>query len=119
MYRLVLLVNFLASCATVSAQAVKDYVPEGDNMGLRYEKNKDTSVLRHKRGFASVLELWGDRGTGLKIVQGNKQATGISVQSGNAINQFSPSAVAAGMPQVEGLLNRETAGLYGTCSRCF
>lgn len=77
---------------------------------LKTEASKETNILKHKKGWASVLTLKGDRGTGLTIVQGNKQAKGISMKSGSAKVTMSPSYVAAGTAGVPGI-SRETAAV--------
>ncbi|WP_041054694.1 hypothetical protein [Vibrio owensii] len=82
------------------------------NTGLNVVEDKDTSVLKHKKGWASVLTLKGDRGTGLTIEQGNKTAKGISMKSGQAKVTLSPSYVAAGVSQAAPIgINRETAAV--------
>ncbi|WP_334030213.1 hypothetical protein [Alteromonas sp. P256] len=82
---------------------------------LRTEANKDTNIIKHKKGWAPVLTLKGDRGTGLYIDQGNKQATGIRMDSGNATVTMSPSYAAAGVNngklREQGLNNAETAAV--------
>ena len=82
---------------------------------LKTEAHKDTNIIKHKRGWASVLTLKGDRGTGLYIDSHNKSATGIRMDSGNATVTMSPSYVAAGMKnsalKAAGMDNAETAAV--------
>ncbi|MEO1080103.1 MAG: hypothetical protein AAFY29_11155 [Pseudomonadota bacterium] len=62
------------------------------------EDDRRTTVISHKNGTSPVLTITGDRGTGIFIDQGNKQARGIRIDSGNASISLSPSYVAAGVP---------------------
>ncbi len=71
-------------------------------------ETSDTTVIKHKKGFAPVLTLTGDRGIGLVIDQHNKSATGIRMDSGNARLELSPSYVAAGLKSDDVGTNAET-----------
>lgn len=81
------------------------------NTDLNTEASGETNIIKHKKGWASVLTLKGDRGTGLTIMQGNKQARGISMKSGSALVTMSPSYVAAGVPNTNLDFSSETTAV--------
>ncbi|SHI10096.1 hypothetical protein [Ferrimonas marina] len=104
----------LAACAAFSA-AVSAEVINGP-LVTKWETDNDTTIIKHKKGWAPVLKLKGDRGVGLYIQQGNKQARGIVMESGGTSNQakltMGPSYVAAGIAGNPGFTKETPAAVF-------
>ena len=77
----------------------------------KWVESNESTIIKHKKGWASVMTLQGDRGTGLTITQGNKKATGLVMKSGNAKVSMSPSYVASGVNNNELGFSKETAAV--------
>ena len=93
----------LASTVAVAAQT--------SELVTKWTESNETTILNHKKGWAAVLTLKGDRGTGLVIEQGNKTAKGIVMKSGNAKVTMAPSYVAAGVANNNLGFSKETAAV--------
>ncbi|GLP96070.1 hypothetical protein [Paraferrimonas sedimenticola] len=102
MKKLILGVIALSVTASVTAAETSALV-------TKWTPNGDTTIINHKKGWAPVLTLKGDRGTGLVIDMHNKQADGILISSGNANLTINPSYVAAGVPGDGVGYSKETA----------
>ncbi|MEO2279558.1 hypothetical protein [Pseudoalteromonas pernae] len=96
----------VASLTLASTTAI---AAETSALITKWTQSADTTIINHKKGWAPVLTLKGDRGTGLVISQGNKQAAGIVMTSGSAKLTVAPSYVAAGVSGNNLGFSKETA----------